>query len=99
MKKLKETRLPLLNRIEVVYEIWHSGQPTPKKEVIKKQIATELKISEDLINLSKVLTRFGASKIEVVAEVYPTKEDLQKTMKKTKKQKLDGKEESKEQKA
>ena len=99
MKKIKETYLPLLNRTEITYEINHPKQPTPRKETIKKQVAAELKINEDLINLSKVIANFGTSKTKVVVEVYRTKEDLQKLIKKNKKAKENGKEKSKEQKA
>ncbi len=87
MKKLKETHFPLLNRTEVIFEIDHPAQPTPKKELIKKQIAAELKTSEDLINLYKIITSFGSSKTKVIAEVYITKEDLQRSIKKNKKTK------------
>ncbi len=99
MRKIKETYLPLLNRTEVTYEIEHSRQPTPKKETIKKQIASELKTDEELINLSKVATKFGTSKTIVTAEIYKTKDDMQKLIKKNKKAKGNGKEENKEQKA
>ena len=86
MKKIKETSFPLLSRKEVVYEIDHAGQATPKKDIIKKQIADETKASEDLVKISKVTSNFGLSKIRVIAEIYSTKEDLQKLIKKTKKQ-------------
>lgn len=101
MKKIKETYLPLLNRTEVVYEIDHARQPTPKKEFIKSQIAAELKTSEELIDLHKVITNFGTSKTKVIAEVYNAKEDLQRLIRKGKKEKAkektkeDGKKEEK----
>lgn len=99
MKKIRETSFPLLNRTEVVYEIDHANQPTPRKEIIKKQIADELKTNEELINLNKVITNFGLSKIRVIAEVYNTKEDLQRLIKKNKKAKKEEKgEQQKEQK-
>jgi len=109
MKKIRETQFPLLNRTEVVYEIEHAKQATPKKELIKKQIADELKTDEGLVKLSKVISHFGLTKIRVIAEIYNTKEDLQRLIKKNKKQeqkqekekkelseKKNGKEESKE---
>ena len=113
MKKIRETQFPLLNRTEVIYDIEHARQATPRKESIKKQIADELKADENLVKLSKVISNFGKSKIRVIAEIYNTKEDLQRLIKKSKKQnqeqkeqvkkelsaKEDGKEESKEQKA
>ena len=99
MKKLKETHFPLLNRTEVIFEIDHARKPTPKKEEIKKQIAAELKTSEELINLNKVINHFGSAKTKVIAEIYNTKEDMQMLIKKNKKAKEDGKKESKEQKA
>ncbi len=97
MKKIKETEFPLLNRKEVVYEIDHARQATPRKELIKKQIADELKVDGDLIKVSKVSSNFGLTKIRVIAEIYNTKEDLQRLIKKTKKQKQEKKEEPKKQ--
>ena len=94
MKKLKETNFPLLNRTEFIYEIDHPNQPTPKREAIKRQLAAELKTSEELINLNKVITSFGSTKIKVIAEVYKTKDDLEKLIKKTKKQKQEKKQEA-----
>lgn len=101
MRKLKETKFPLLNRIEVIYEIEHARQPTPRKEQVKKQIAAELKINEDLINIYKVATNFGVSRTRITADVYNSKEDMEILIKKNKKtkDKKNGKEESKEQKA
>lgn len=98
MKKIKETYFPLLNRKEVVFEIEHAGKPTPKKDDIKKKIADDLKADVETVSLQKVINHFGSTKTKVIAEIYDTKEDLQKLIKKTKKNK-DGKEESKEQKA
>ncbi len=106
MKKLKETHFPLLNRTEVIFEIDHARQPTPRKDVIKKQLAAELKTNEELINLHKIINNFGSTKTKVIAEIYNTKEDLERLIKKNKKQEQqkkvkseDGKEENKKQKA
>ncbi|MBI2507716.1 hypothetical protein HYV89_02075 [Candidatus Woesearchaeota archaeon] len=99
MKKINETYLPLLKRKEIVFEIDHARKSTPKKEEIKKLIAEELKADENLINLQKVINHFGSTRTKVIAEVYESKEDFEKLIKKNKKAKKDGKEESKEQKA
>jgi ribosomal protein S24E len=90
MKKLQETPSPLLNRTEVIFEIDHFQKPTPKKEEIKKSLAQELKVDEEVINLNKVITHFGSSKIKVIADIYKTKEDLQKLVKVKKTKAKDG---------
>ncbi|MBI2105251.1 hypothetical protein HYT56_00265 [Candidatus Woesearchaeota archaeon] len=85
MKKLKETPSLLLNRNEVVYELDHFGKSTPKKDDIKKQLAGNLKVNEDLIRISKVINYFGSTKIKIIADIYKKKEDLQVLIRKRKK--------------
>ena len=87
MKKIKETYLPLLNRKEIMFEIDHARKSTPKKEEIKKWLAEELKTDEELINLYKVVNHFGSTKTKIIAEIYDSKEDLQRLIKKNKKAK------------
>lgn len=78
MKKLKETTSPLLNRTRVEYEIDHFQRATPKKDELKKQLAAELKTPEDSIYLKHVYSHFGLSKSKIVADVYKSKQDLEK---------------------
>src|SRR3989344_9195041 len=76
MKKLKESSSPLINRTQMVFEIEHFQKSTPKKAEIVKDLASELKIAQDLIHIKKIVARFGSTKSKIVVDIYKSKEDL-----------------------
>lgn len=78
MKKLKETFSPLIHRTEMTFEVEHFEKATPRKTEISKNIASELKVSEDLIHIKKIITHFGSKKSKIIADVYKSKEELKK---------------------
>jgi len=78
MKKLKETFSPLIHRTEITMEVEHFQKATPKKTEMTKSLASELKISEDLIHIKKIITHFGSKKSKIIADVYKSKEELKK---------------------
>ncbi len=75
IKVITQKEIPLLNRKIVDLDFSFTGS-TPKKEVIKKEVAGFLKTKEDLIVIKKVSPRFGEERIKVVAHVYKSVEDL-----------------------
>jgi len=94
MKKLKEEDIPLLNRKRVTYLLEHTEKSTPKKEDVKKEIAKDLKVSEDLISVRHIYPHFGVEKAKIIAHVYKSKEDLERFEKINKRKKKHGKEEA-----
>ena len=70
MKKLYERDSQLLQRKRIAFEIPHENKPTPKKEDIKKQIASELNIDESLIVMKHVYTDYGEHKSKAIVNVY-----------------------------
>ena len=87
MKKLNEVNSPLLNRKQVSFETEHFQKSTPKKRDLAKQIAAELKVAEEVINIKRITTPFGSTKSKIIADIYKTKEDLKKYAKIGKKEK------------
>jgi len=70
MKKLYERDSQLLQRKRIAFEIPHENKPTPKKEEIKKQIASELNTDENLIVIKHVYTNYGEHKSKAIVNVY-----------------------------
>ena len=70
MKKLYERDSQLLQRKRIAFEIPHENKPTPKKEEIKKQIASELNIDENLIVIKHIYTNYGEHKSKAIVNVY-----------------------------
>lgn len=70
MKKLYERDSQLLQRKRIAFEISHENKPTPKKEEVKKQIASELNVDENLVVMKHVYTDYGEHKSKVIVHVY-----------------------------
>jgi len=70
MKKLYEKDSQLLQRKRIAFEIPHENKPTPKKEEIKKQIASELNVDENLVVMKHIYTDYGEHKSKVIVNVY-----------------------------
>ncbi|MEK6826485.1 MAG: hypothetical protein AABX08_04350 [Nanoarchaeota archaeon] len=68
--------------IEATYE-----KATPSEAEIKKQISTNLKVNEEVIQIKKIHQVFGARKAKISAHIYKTPEQLKKIEFKNKKKK------------
>lgn len=73
-KSKKENKL--LDRTEFDLEIAYEG-PTPSNEQIKQELAKNLKINPELTIIKHTYTQFGATKADVLAFEYKTKEAMQ----------------------
>jgi len=98
MRILKEKEVPILERKRYDILVSHSGKETPSKESLKKELASFLKIKEDLVSIRHLYPKFGISESKAILHVYKTKEDKER-FEKEKVIKKDGKEESKKQSA
>jgi small subunit ribosomal protein S24e len=71
---------PLLKRKEVAFKIEHGSQEkTPPRLEVKKAIAAELKINEELVFVEKMRTMTGTSTAVGVANAYETPEQAKLT--------------------
>ena len=78
MKILKEKYIPLLKRKRITAEVEHFKKATMKNEDVLKALASELKVSHDVISLLHVYPHFGVEKARIIANIYQNKEDLEK---------------------
>ncbi|MEM4732996.1 MAG: 30S ribosomal protein S24e [Candidatus Bathyarchaeia archaeon] len=64
---------PLLKRKEVRFKVEHAPKgKTPARLEVKKAIATELKVSEELVFIKKMQTLTGTNTTVGVANAYET---------------------------
>ena len=75
---MEQKKNPLMNRDEYVFNLDHSGKPTPSRHDILKEVAKEVKASEDVIIIDKIMSRSGVSISEVSTLVYKKKDDIPK---------------------
>ena len=68
----------LLNREEIVIDIEHKGEATPKREELKKKIAAMIGKDEKLIVVEKILSEFGKQRSKAFIHVYNSEEDMKK---------------------
>ena len=87
LKIIKKEDNPLLSRKEIELESSFFGEATPKKEDIKKKVASSEKADEKLVVVKDVYNDFGAGKAKVLVYVYASEEELKKTEPKKKEKK------------
>ncbi len=68
----------LLNRIEIEASVLHAKEPTPKRAEMRKLLAAQLGADESLLVIRKFSSKIGAGG-RLLAMLYKSKEDLQKT--------------------
>ena len=78
LQKTEHKKNPLLKRDEYVFLLDHSGKPTPSRQEILKDLAKELKASEDAIVIDKIISKPGSSVSDAKVLVYKKKEDIPK---------------------
>lgn len=88
MKKLEEKDIGLLQRKRIIYLLDHEKKPTPSKEHVMKEIAKDMKVTEDLIKIRHIYPHFGTEKAKIIAHVYKTKEALKRFEEINKKKKV-----------
>jgi ribosomal protein S24E len=91
---------PLLSRKEIKARLTYD-KATPSKDELKKQIASGMKTSADLLVIKHIYPAYGDRRAEVLFYLYDTPESVKKIEgeKKTKKKPAKGAGEKKEEKA
>ena len=84
----------LLGRTEITGEIGFTAA-TPSYPDLKKELATNLKVTEDVIAIKNIYTTFGDTKAKFSANIYPNADALKKIEPKLKVKKTANTEEKK----
>ncbi len=79
MKIIKETPQKLLGRIRIKLELSHTGKTTPSNQEIKESIAKIKKVDEETIAVHHIYTKYGEGNSKIYANLYESKEALDKT--------------------
>lgn len=71
----------LMKRIEVFCEVSHDGEPTPKRGDIRKNVAEQMNVKEDMVVLISLKSEYaGGSK--AVIHIYSNEKDMMSNEKK-----------------
>ncbi len=65
----------LLGRIEVRFVILHEGEGTPKRELVRSELAEKLNEKKETIMVNNMQSSFGSRKTIGYAKVYKSIED------------------------
>ncbi len=68
---------PLLDRVELEVLAHHAGQPTPKRDEIRDQVAAAMKAKKDQVLVDHMESTFGKGESRGYVKVYKTKEAAQ----------------------
>jgi len=83
LKIIKEKENPLFGRKEISFEI--SSETTPMHKEVLDNISKKLSVPEENIKIKKISGRFGSKNFIVDTNIYISKEEKDKTEKKSKK--------------
>lgn len=74
LKLIKKEEQKLFHRTKYIFEYVFDG-PTPSRENLKKKIAEQFNLNNELIVLNKIKQKFGESLLTITCTYYE-KEDL-----------------------
>jgi ribosomal protein S24E len=84
MEAKKNMRNEMFNREEIIFDL-ESGK-TPSFSEVKKKISEDYSKPEENIDVFNIKGNFGKNVFSIHAYVYDSKQDLEKAVQKTKKQ-------------
>ena len=79
---IEENVNALFSRREVKVEV--SSETIPSNEEAKRIIADKFSVNEDVVRIRKIDTKFGSQSFLIIADVYDSKEEFLRVVKKTK---------------
>lgn len=82
-KIISDIENPVFNRREIQGEL--QTDASPSREEVRKIISENLKVSEDTIKVKTILGKFGSKIFIIVANIYSSKEEMDKIELKKKK--------------
>ncbi|MBI5389571.1 hypothetical protein HZB01_04290 [Candidatus Woesearchaeota archaeon] len=75
LEMLKQKEIPLLSRKRVSFSATYEGK-TPQRNELLKQVATMMKVPENLVIIKHIYTQFGQNTVKIIAHVYKNDEEL-----------------------
>ncbi len=66
---------PLLKRTEVTFKAVHKAEATPTRDVLRSELAKELKATKDHVILDRVASSFGRYETLGYAKIYTSKDE------------------------
>ena len=69
---------PLLMRTEIHYRIYHPNETTPKREMVREELARKMNITKDRVIVDHLKSEFGKSETLGYAKIYKNREEAQK---------------------
>ena len=72
-----KTNNPLLKRTEVHFTIHHEGEKTPKRELVRSELAEKLNAKKENIMVNSMQSSFGSTDTVGYAKVYKSAKDVQ----------------------
>jgi small subunit ribosomal protein S24e len=70
-----KTNNPLLKRTEVRFFLHHEGESTPKRELVRSELADKLKVKKENIMINFMKSNFGKSETIGYARIYKSVEE------------------------
>ncbi len=83
-KVLEDKENLLFDRREMKLEI--SEKVIPSKEAVKEELAKKYSVDKDLINILDISGKFGVRIFTILVQIYKNKEEMNKIVLKSKKQ-------------
>lgn len=70
MKITEEKENPFLERKELTIELEHSGESTPQRKELVKNLASKYKVDENCINVDHIFTKKGIGRSLAKVKIY-----------------------------
>jgi ribosomal protein S24E len=67
----------LLNRTDVHFVVQHTGEQTPKRELIRSELAEKLKVKKEQIIIDHMQSHFGHAQTKGYAKIYKSIKEAQ----------------------
>ena len=72
-----QTKNPLLNRTDVHFTVIHTGEQTPKRELVRSELAEKLKVKKEQVIIDNMQSHFGLSQTQGYAKIYKNTKQAQ----------------------
>ncbi len=66
---------PLMNRTEVYFTVTHTGEPTPKRDLIRHELAEKLSVKKEQVVINHMAAGFGVQVTKGYAKIYQTMDE------------------------
>ncbi len=76
IKIIEDSRNALLDRRELTFTAAHDGSSTPSRITVKNALAVMLGVSEDILIVDHMDTKFGKSETRGYAKIYDSEERM-----------------------